>query len=108
MTQTLIQAAAVLLLAGGLLSAAGCADSARRGPGEAGAVLSDSWITARVKSELASDKDVSAKRVRIKTVDGVVTLSGAAKSLQEVDRAVERANEVEGVRAVVDNIDVIP
>ncbi len=90
-----------------LLGAAGCAESNRRGPGEAGAVVSDSWITAKVKSELAADKTVSAKRIRVKTVDGVVTLSGNARSLEEVDRAMGATRTIEGVKSVINGIDVV-
>jgi hyperosmotically inducible protein len=91
-----------ILLAG----AAGCADSNRRGLESTGAVASDSWITTKVKSDLALEKDVRATHIHVKTVDGVVTLSGTAKSQAEADHAVEIANKIEGVKSVVNNLEV--
>ena len=68
--------------------------------------VSDSWITTKVKSELAADKEVSATHIHVKTVDGVVTLTGKAKSQGSIDRAVEDANKVKGVKSVVNNLEV--
>lgn len=85
----------------------GCAsDSNRRGVDEAGAVASDSWITTKVKSDLAVEKDVSATNIHVKTVDGVVTLTGTAGSQTEADRAVEITRQIDGVKSVVNNLEV--
>jgi len=91
----------VSLLAVGVV---GCAN--HRGPGETGAVASDSWITTKVKSELVADKQVEARHIHVKTVDGVVTLDGTAASQDEADRAVKDAEGVKGVKQVVSNIEV--
>ena len=85
----------------------GCAsDSNRRGMDSTGAVVSDSWITTKVKSDLAVEKDVSAMNISVKTVDGVVTLSGKASSQAEADKAVRVAGQINGVKSVVNNLDV--
>jgi hyperosmotically inducible protein len=68
--------------------------------------VSDSWITTKVKSELAADKEVSSTHIHVKTVDGVVTLTGTTKSKGSIDRAVEDANKVKGVKSVVNNLEV--
>jgi hyperosmotically inducible protein len=68
--------------------------------------VSDSWITTKVKSELAADKEVRSMDVHVKTVDGVVTLTGTTKSQTSIDRAVEDANKVKGVKSVVNNLEV--
>ena len=85
----------------------GCAsDSDRRGMDSTGEVVSDSWITTKVKSDLAVEKDVSATNISVKTVDGVVTLSGKASSQAEADKAVRVAGQINGVKSVVNNMDV--
>ena len=98
---------AALVLSALLAGVSGCAnDSGRRGVDSTGAVASDSWITTKVKSDLAVEKNVSATHIHVKTVDGVVTLSGTAKSQTEADRAVEITNKIQGVKSVVNNMEV--
>ena len=85
----------------------GCAtDSNTRGVDETGAVVSDSWITTKVKSDLAVEKDVSATHIHVQTYEGVVTLSGTAASQAEVDKAIRVTSEIQGVKSVVNNIQV--
>lgn len=71
--------------------------------------VKDSMITAKVKAELAKEKDVSALHIKVDTDNmGVVQLSGTAKSQAEADRAVEIARGVEGVVSVDNKITVNP
>ena len=72
----------------------------------AGTAVSDATITTKVKSELAADKDVSAMNIKVDTDNGVVNLSGTAKSRQEADKAVSIAKDTGGVVSVNDNIHV--
>ena len=88
------------------LGVAGCADSHKRGVSDTGEVVTDSWITTKVKSELVADKQVTATHIHVKTTDGVVTLSGSAKSQDEANRAVEDAKGIKGVKSVVNSMDV--
>ena len=98
---------AALALSALLAVGAGCAnDSGRRGVDSTGAVASDSWITTKVKSDLAVEKDVSATHIHVKTYNGVVTLTGYTKTQAEADRAVEVTNKIEGVKSVVNNLEV--
>ena len=60
----------------------------------------DSWITTRVKSLLAGDKQVSALNVRVFTENGEVFLMGLV-SAAEADKAVEIARHVDGVSRVI-------
>ena len=86
---------------------AGCASAHnRRGPGETGAIVSDSWITTKVKSDLAVEKGVSATSIHVDTYEGVVTLSGKVESQAEADKAAHVAREIKGVKSVVNNIQV--
>lgn len=73
--------------------------------GGAGTYVKDSYITAKVKAALARDKDITARNIKVETNDqGVVTLSGTAKTQAEVDKAVADAKSVDGVTNVVSNI----
>jgi hyperosmotically inducible protein len=69
-----------------------------------GEYLDDSVITAKVKSAFVADKQVSALDIQVTTFKGVVQLSGFASSRQEIDRAVELAREVPGVKSVKNDI----
>jgi hyperosmotically inducible protein len=71
------------------------------------AFVKDSVITAKIKAEMAKDKQVSAMNIKVDTDNnGVVTLSGMAKSRQEADKAVLLARSVKGVIAVENRIQV--
>jgi osmotically-inducible protein OsmY len=60
----------------------------------------DGWITSKIKSEFALDKAVSATNIRVNTDNGVVHLSGTAKSQDEANRAVQIARGIKGVKSV--------
>lgn len=95
--------AACLMASVLMLAAAGCASNSR-GVESTGEVVSDSWITTKVKSDMAVEKDVSATHISVKTYEGVVTLSGTAESKEEADHAVTIARNIKGVKSVVNNI----
>lgn len=57
----------------------------------------DLTITARVKTALLNDPGITAPRIDVETVKGVVTLSGRAASKQEEQRAIQLARSVAGV-----------
>lgn len=64
-------------------------------------VMKDSAITAKIKAAQAADATVRATRINVETDNnGVVTLSGTARSQAEIDRAVELARGIEGVTSV--------
>jgi hyperosmotically inducible protein len=69
-----------------------------------GEYLDDSAITAKVKSAFVADKQVNALDIQVTTFKGVVQLSGFASSQQEIDRAVELARKVPGVKSVKNDI----
>lgn len=67
--------------------------------------LSDSVITTKVKAEFAKDKGVSATHIKVDTdSNGLVTLSGNAKSQAEADKAVTIAKNTKGVTSVKNDI----
>jgi hyperosmotically inducible protein len=69
--------------------------------------LSDSVITTKVKAEFAKDKAVHATTVKVDTdANGVVTLSGTAKTKAEAEKAESIAKGVKGVTSVKNDITV--
>lgn len=71
-----------------------------------GQTLDDAGITAKIKTALAAEKDVSAMAINVDTVSGIVTLSGRVSNQTEADRAVQVARGVEGVKSVDSKLSV--
>ena len=61
---------------------------------------SDTWITTKVKADLLATENVSGLDIKVETVDGVVTLTGAVASQAQKDKAVEVAKQIKGVKRV--------
>jgi hyperosmotically inducible periplasmic protein len=70
--------------------------------------LTDAGITARVKSTLLANPDVSGLRIDVDTRDGIVTLTGTVSSAAQKARAVELAGKIEHVIRVEDQLTVRP
>ena len=71
-----------------------------------GAAVSDAAITTKVKAKFASDSTVSATKIHVDTDNGVVKLTGTAKSQDEAAKAAEIAKSTEGVASVDNAIQV--
>ena len=71
-----------------------------------GAALSDTAITTKVKAKFAADSTVSATKIHVDTDNGVVKLTGTAKSQDEAAKAAEIAKSTEGVASVDNAIQV--
>jgi len=102
MFRTFIQLVAAALIAVGL---AACSTS----PNVTGSTenwLDDSWITTKVKTDLATAPGVSSTAISVSTVAGVVQLSGFASSQAEIDAAVKTARSVSGVKSVKNDLRV--
>ncbi|HGN1707676.1 TPA: BON domain-containing protein [Providencia rettgeri] len=65
-----------------------------------GEYIDDSAITADVKGKLLGTKGISSNSVSVKTVNGVVYLSGFVKSADQIDKIVQVASQVNGVKSV--------
>jgi hyperosmotically inducible periplasmic protein len=72
----------------------------------AGRNVDDATITASVKSSLATDKVSSLTRVDVDTTNGVVSLNGVVQSAEQKKRMEQLASRVDGVRKVVNNLQV--
>jgi hyperosmotically inducible protein len=69
---------------------------------------SDTAVTAAVKSKFATDPAVDATAIGVETLNGVVQLSGFAKSTEEKRRAEALAREEKSVKSVRNDIIVRP
>ncbi|MGH7930075.1 MAG: BON domain-containing protein [Candidatus Binatia bacterium] len=68
--------------------------------------IDDTNITATVKSKLAVDKASSLSRVGVETTRGTVQLTGVVDSAATREKAAAIARSVDGVKNVVNNIQV--
>jgi osmotically-inducible protein OsmY len=67
--------------------------------------VGDAVITTKVKAEFAKDKLVSATAIKVETdSNGLVQLSGNAKTQAEADKAVLIAKNTKGVTSVKNDI----
>ncbi|CAB3764725.1 transporter [Burkholderia sp. MSh2] len=62
--------------------------------------ITDTWITTKVKSQLAATDGVKSLDIGVKTVDGVVTLTGVLPSRIAVKKAIAVSRAVRGVKHV--------
>ena len=62
--------------------------------------VTDTWITTKVKTELATTDGVKSMDVDVKTVDGVVTLTGTLATPIAVKKAIAAAQSIKGVKKV--------
>lgn len=81
-----------------LMMAGGCASTPQtEGTGE---YVDYSVVTTKVKAALVNDPNVSAAEVNVETFKGVVQLSGFVNSRADMNRAIELARNVPGVKSV--------
>ena len=73
----------------------------------AAAFVKDSAITAKIKTKLAAEHVTSLAKIHVDTdANGVVWLSGHARSEEAIEKAVSIARETEGVTEVKNHIHV--
>jgi hyperosmotically inducible periplasmic protein len=89
-----------------MLAVSGCAVT--RGQQTVGAYVDDAAITTAVKARFIESGEVSAASISVETLNGTVMLSGFAKSASEKRAAESLAREVNGVRAVRNQIAISP
>lgn len=81
-------------------------EAIKEGARDAATLASDVAITASVNAKLATDPDLSALRINVDTQDGTVTLSGPAPTETAKERAATLAQQVNGVKSVVNRLSV--
>jgi hyperosmotically inducible protein len=73
---------------------------------EAGEMVSDGWITSKIKAQLMAADGVHASAINVDTSDHVVTLRGQVRSEGERRKAEKLARETKGVDKVVDQLTI--
>jgi osmotically-inducible protein OsmY len=94
----------VLILTMGAAAAA-CSSTSERGAMEsaganAGRVVDDSVITGKVKAAVLEEPTLKSAEINVETYKGKVQLSGFVRSRTDINKAVEVARKVEGVKSV--------
>jgi len=85
-----------------LLFSLGCASTAtHEGTGE---YVDDSVITSKVKAAIYNEPTLKSAEINVETFKGVVQLSGFVNSQSDINRAVEVARGVKGVKSVKDDM----
>ena len=72
----------------------------------AGTNVDDTAVTASVKAKLVADKPANLTRVDVDTNQGTVYLNGTVDSPEQRARAEQLAWQAQGVKAVVNNLQV--
>ena len=70
----------------------------------AGEFIDDAWITTKVKSKLLADDGLSSFKIEVDTFKGIVRLSGFVDKQHQINRAVEIARSVKGVKKVINSL----
>lgn len=97
-----VHSLALVLAAGGGIALAGpqmpandnAADKKSEQP------VSDTWITTKVKADLATTEGVKSTDISVETTNGIVTLIGVQDSSTSVDKAIAVARGIKGVKDV--------
>jgi len=89
-----------VFLAATLVSVTGCSST----PRDTGQYLEDSDVTTKVKAAIYNDPLAKDNEINVGTFKGVVQLSGFVSSQAAVDRAVELARGVSGVKGVTNDM----
>jgi osmotically-inducible protein OsmY len=65
-----------------------------------GRFVTDTWITAKIKTTLLFNKEARDADIKVDTSEGVVTLSGTVKSQTQMIRLIRLVCDVTGVKRV--------
>jgi len=87
-----------VFLAVTMATALGCAGTATRE--STGEFFDDAAITTKVKAAILNQPPLSVFEIKVDTFKGNVKLSGLVKSQANIDRAIEVARSVSGVKSV--------
>jgi osmotically-inducible protein OsmY len=87
-----------------VVSFLGCASTAKQeGTGE---YIDDTVITSKVKAEIFKEPSLKSSEINVETFKGVVQLSGFVISQADINKAVEIARTVKGVKSVTNSMRV--
>jgi hyperosmotically inducible protein len=99
--------AAAPLTAGAADTADKAKEKAQTTTQEAKTMVTDSWVTSKLKIALFADERVKGTQVSVATTKGVVHLRGKVDSAEAKSAASEIAQGVEGVKSVKNDLQVV-
>jgi hyperosmotically inducible protein len=76
------------------------ADTTDSSPASSNQPVTDTWITTKVKADLATTEGIKSGDITVTTKNGLVTLSGNVASKAQVQKATAVAKSVKGVHDV--------
>jgi len=82
------------------------AETASEAKDHLGDTVTEAALTAKIKSKMALDDHVKARAINVDTSGSVATLSGVVASADERKRAVQLAQDTEGITRVVDKLEI--
>jgi len=93
------------------ISATEKTDGTNNKAGKSNNYLSDATITARIKEKFIQEKlfdkmNIAAMGIHVKTINGIVHLSGKVKDKAQEENAISIAKTIEGVKDVESTIKV--
>jgi len=68
--------------------------------------LDDAGITTKIKAKLTADPEINPFNISVETEEGTVYLTGRVKDQAQKDEAEELARNTDGVKRVVNHIEV--
>lgn len=95
---TLFKHIPALFMAALLVFAVGCASSSKQE--STGEYIDDSTLTTKVKAAIFNEPTLKSAEINVETFKGVVQLSGFVSSQTAINKAVEIARQVNGVKSV--------
>src|SRR5688572_2286834 len=99
-----LKAFGILVLTIVLASAWGCGSTAKtEGTGE---YVDDSVITTKVKAAIFNDSTLKVNEINVETFKGVVRLTGFVRSQTDINKAVQIARDVAGVKSVKNDMQI--
>ena len=84
------------------------ADKTKEGVSKTGEVISDSWITTKVKSQYIGVDELKDSDINVDTANHVVTLKGRVLTAAGRAKAVDIAKKTDGVTKVIDQLTIGP
>jgi osmotically-inducible protein OsmY len=87
-------------------SAGETADRIKTETVKAGEKLGDTWLVTKIQAQFVGDREIKARNINVSARDGVVTLKGHVLNESERQLALTLARNTDGVKQVVDQLDV--
>jgi len=98
----IVKTLAMALSVGMIATTMGCAAS--RNHEGTGQYVDDSVITTKVKAAILGDSTLKVSEINVETFKGTVQLSGFVNSREDINKAVQVARGVDGVKAVTNKM----